>query len=151
MAKRLSKSIVQTVLTQVPTQLFGIISGIFITRILTTGDRGVYTVLMANISLFLTFFGFSITTAIIYFLASNKLKIKQILGLSTLTFFILLFLSFALIISLYYSNVIHFLFLDAFSKEVALWFFFYLSMVYINSVFTGIFQSQKEFGVVNQV
>src|SRR5690554_6060026 len=150
MAKRLSKSIVQTVLTQVPTQLFGIISGIFITRILTTGDRGVYTVLMANISLFLTFFGFSITTAIIYFLASNKLKIKQILGLSTLTFFILLFLSFALIISLYYSNFFIFFFLVVFFKEVAFCFFFYLFMFYINFVFTVIFHFQRDFGLLIQ-
>ena len=109
MAKKLSKSIIQTILTQIPTQLFGIIAGIFITRILTTENRGVYAILMANVNLFITLFGFSMTTVIIYFLASKKLEIKQVLGLNIIAFIAMLLISLIVISILYFFNHIDFL------------------------------------------
>ncbi|HIP31151.1 MAG TPA: hypothetical protein EYG86_00170, partial [Crocinitomicaceae bacterium] len=64
-----SKSAVYTFLTQIPTQLFGIISGIFITRMLGPEGKGIYAIFYADISLFITILGFSINTAIIHYLA----------------------------------------------------------------------------------
>lgn len=151
MTRRLSKSIIQTILTQIPTQFFGIISGIFITRIISTESRGVYAVLIANASLFLTLFGFSMVTAIIYFLASKKLKLSQVFALNLLTFLVMMLLSGITIAILHFTHHIDILFLDAFSKQIFIWFFLYLALLFINSTFSAVFQAHKMFHIVNRV
>ena len=50
----LSKSIQYTIFTQIPTQIFGIIAGIFITRLLGPEGRGVYAIFYADVALFST-------------------------------------------------------------------------------------------------
>jgi O-antigen/teichoic acid export membrane protein len=78
-----SKNAKYSILTQIPTQIFGIISGIFITRILGAEGRGLYAIYYADISLFTTLLDFSIITALIYFTASKKITESKIIGIAS--------------------------------------------------------------------
>ena len=71
--KSISKSAIYTILTQIPAQIFGVIAGVFITRILGPEGRGVYALFFADISLLSTILGFSVGTAITFYIANKKI------------------------------------------------------------------------------
>lgn len=148
----LSKSAIYTLLTQVPTQVFGIIAGIFITRILGSEGRGLYAIFYADIALFATILGFSINTSIVHFSANGKLSESKILGLSSIFSVVTLFLCIivlAIWINLPFADLL-------FPKDYdhsfyIVWFILLLIVNQINSVYSSIFQGAKKFNVVNKV
>lgn len=148
----LSKSAFYTLITQIPTQLFGIISGIFITRLLGPEGRGIYAILYTDISLFNTILGFSITTSIIYFLSSKKLSNEKILGVSILFSTISIFLS-VLFLSIWLLFPFYtLLFPIGFLKFCYIsWFLLFLILTQITTVYSGFFQGIKNFKIVNYV
>jgi O-antigen/teichoic acid export membrane protein len=147
-----NKSVAYTILTQVPTQILGIISGIFITRILGASGRGLYAIFYADVGLFNTFLGFSITTAIIYFLSAKKLTFNKILGISTIISMASIFLSIIILVIWLQLPITELLFPSNYiSWEYIVWFLLFLSATQVNSVYSGFFQGVKDFRVVNIV
>lgn len=61
--------------------LLGIITGIFITRILGAEGRGAYAIFQSDIDLFILLLSFSINSAIVYYIANNKLEISRLMGI----------------------------------------------------------------------
>lgn len=148
----LSKSAFYTFLTQIPTQVFGIISGIFITRILGPSGRGIYAIFYADISLFNTLLGFSITTAIIYFLSSKRMSEPKVLGASLIFSLITMILS--VIIFLIWINlpVSDLIFPKGYMNwNYIVWFLTFLLLTQVNTVYSGFFQGIRNFKVVNSV
>lgn len=148
----IGKSSLYTFLTQIPTQLFGIIAGIFITRILGPEGRGVYAIFLADIALFSTILGFSISTAIIQFRASNKFSEGRIVGMSFLfTLFSLLLSGIVLIIWLS-TPYAHFL-LPAPSQHITLitTFVAFLGLTQVNTVYSALLQGARRFDLVNRI
>jgi len=76
------RSIVNTFLVQFPSLALGVSSGVLTARILGPSGKGALTVLQADAQLFLLFFGFSMSTATVYFVASKKMDVHTILGSS---------------------------------------------------------------------
>ena len=148
----LSKSIIYTTLTQIPTQILGIVTGVFITRILGPEGKGVYAIFYADIALFTTFLSFSINLGIIHFTANKEFKITKLLGISTVFTLITVILSILLLLIWLQFESINLLFPEEYLKaEYLIWFILFLLFTQINSVFSALFQGVKKFNVVNRV
>lgn len=146
------KSSAYTFLAQIPTQLFGIIAGIFITRILGPEGRGLYAIFHADIALFSTLLGFSISTAIIQFRASEKFSEGRILGMSFLF----------TVISIVLSVIVLFLWLltpysDLLLPNELLYFnligifVVFLALTQITTVYSALLQGARRFDLVNRI
>ena len=148
----LSKSIKYTIFTQIPTQLFGIIAGIFITRLLGPEGRGVYAIFYADVALFSTLLSFSINTAIIHFLANKEFTLPKILSISLLFTAITVVLSVSVLAVWLNLPIADLLFPSGYIDfKYILWFVLFLTFEQINSIFSSIFQGAKEFKIVNKV
>lgn len=148
----LSRSTLLTIFTQIPTQLFGIIAGVFITRMLGPEGRGLYAIFYADIALFSTFLGFSINSAITYFKAKQAFSEKTLLSVSVLFSIVTVLLS--LIILLIWINLpfADLLFpSDHFSAAYILLFLAFIILGQVNSVYSALFQGARRFDVVNKV
>ena len=147
-----SKSAVYTLLTQIPTQLFGIISGIFITRLLGPSGKGVYAIFYADISLFITILGFSINTAIVYFMASQKISIKKLVTISFLFSIITIALSILSMLIWSSSSISSLLFPSNYnSSSYIIWFVIFLIISQINTIYGSFFQGIRRFDIVNKI
>lgn len=80
-SQALQRNVVLTTLVQVPALALGLVSGVFITRILGPHGRGVYAVFQADAELFCVLLGFSLNTAFAYFVASDKIPINRLLSI----------------------------------------------------------------------
>jgi O-antigen/teichoic acid export membrane protein len=148
----LGRSIKYTIFTQIPTQLFGIIAGIFITRILGPEGRGVYAVFYADIALFSTLLSFSISTGIIHFFANKEFSLEKIVSIGLLFTLITVLLSIIALTLLLNLPIAAYLFpSDHLDFKYLLWFILYLSFNQINSLYSAIFQGAKRFSIVNKV
>ncbi len=139
-------------MTQIPTLIIGICSGIFITRMLGPLNRGYYSLFLANLEFFSLFFGLSINSAIVYFISSDKITIAKILS-STIFFLVsgTLLVSLFVISTFYFSNG-----LFVFPTELKKIFFvafliisFFLGFIY--SILSSIFIGKSNFRIINQV
>ena len=147
-----SRSAIYTILTQIPAQIFGIISGLFITRVLGPSGRGVYAIFHADVSLFNTVFGFSITVAIIYFISSKKMTEAKIMGLSVITSIISMLLSLVTLfvwLNIPASDI--FLPKENTTLGIILCFILFLLITQINTIYSGFFQGIKNFRAVNSI
>jgi O-antigen/teichoic acid export membrane protein len=147
-----SKSAFYTFLVQIPTQIFGIIAGIFITRMIGAEGRGLYAIFHADLSLFTTLLGFSISTTITYYIANKKLTEEKVLGITFL--FSLITIIGSILILLFWINLP---FADLLFPEenltlpFILLFVLYILMNQINTVYSAYFQGAKKFKVINRV
>ncbi len=80
----LKKNIFLTFLTQVPTLFFGIIVGIFTTRVLGPEGKGAYAIFQSDLALFVLFLGFNINFGIAYFVSNKKMSLSKMMGLAML-------------------------------------------------------------------
>lgn len=147
-----NKNIFYTFLTQIPTLFLGIVTGVFITRILGPEGRGVYTVFQANIELFTLFLGFSLNSAFVYYISSRKIKIEKLMGIG-----ILLLLTSSLIFLLILTIIKSF-FVDSFvfpASYNSSYYFLYLLLSFIATSFNGlvvaVFHGKSVFKVVNMI
>lgn len=148
----LTRSSIFTFLTQIPTQLFGIIAGIFITRILGPEGRGIYALFYADAALFSTLLGFSISTAIIQFKASERLNEGKLIGISIFFSLITICLSLVLLVIWIYSPLSHlFLPQEYITLPYLLLFFVFLTLTQVNTVYSSYFQGARRFDIVNRV
>ena len=147
-----SKSAVYTFLTQIPTQLFGIISGIFITRMLGPEGKGIYAIFYADISLFITILGFSINTAIIHYLASKKMTEEKLLGITVLFSIVTIILSLLILFIWINLPIAEILFPSShITWPYLLWFSLFLIITQVNTVYSGFFQGVRKFDIVNRI
>lgn len=147
-----SKSAIFTFLTQIPTQLFGIIAGIFITRVLGAEGRGLYAIFYADISLFTTILGFSINTAIIQYTASKRISFEKLLGLSVLFSFATIILSMLILLIWLNLPISELLFPKNYTSwHYIIWFILFLTISQINTLYSSFLQGARKFNVVNRV
>jgi O-antigen/teichoic acid export membrane protein len=146
------KSASYTVLTQIPTQILGIISGVFITRMLGPEGRGLYAIFYADIALFSTILGFSINTAITHFKAKETFSEKTLLSVSVLFSLVTVALSLLLLtiwINLPFSDVLFPS--EHLTPAYILLFILFIVLGQINTVYAALFQGALRFDVVNKV
>lgn len=147
-----SKSALYTFLVQIPTQLFGIIAGIFITRMIGAEGRGLYAIFHADIGLFTTLLGFSISTTITYYIANKKLSEEKVLGITFL--FSAITVVGSILILLFWINLpfADILFpSENITLPFVLLFILYIIMNQVNTVYSAYFQGVKKFNVINRV
>jgi len=148
----LSKSIFTTLLSQIFTQFFGIIAGVFITRLLGAEGRGVYALFYADVALFNTILGFSINTAIIHYSAKKELSESKILSISVFFVFLTVLSSMLILLISFLLSFSEFLFPSTHVSFIYLiWFILFLLVTQVNVVYSSIFQGAKMFDVVNKV
>ncbi len=150
--RSISENATYSILTQIPTQIFAILSSIIITRILGPEGKGFYAIFYANVSLFATALDFSILNAIIYFVASGKMGIGKIKSIGFYFSLVSISLSFLLILLWKISPFADDLFPEAMSnwKYLALLALF-LVITQINTFFSAFFQGINNFKIVNRV
>jgi len=78
------RNILYTFLTQIPTLLFQVTSGILITRILGAGGQGVFVVVQADMELLVLLLGFSLQTGLIFFIANKRIPENVMAGMALL-------------------------------------------------------------------
>jgi O-antigen/teichoic acid export membrane protein len=148
----IKRNIFFTFITQFPTQFLGIITGIFITRMIGPEGRGIYVIFLADVDLFVTIFGLSISNAIIYHFANGVISKNKIYGISliiigsatilfVITTFAILFSSFGALF--FPKNNINIL--------MIFWFLAAIFITLLSNILNAIFQGYKEFKVVNKV
>ncbi|MBI2721818.1 MAG: oligosaccharide flippase family protein [Bacteroidetes bacterium] len=148
----LNKNIFYSFLTQIPTLILGIVSGVFITRILGAEGKGVYAIIQSDCELFSLVFSFSITGGMVYFISLNKISINKLLGLGVFILLIGAFLSASILVisKLYFSTSL------IFPRNYNSWFY----VIYVfaafcfslfNSFISAIFQGKSLFKYVNTV
>lgn len=148
----LNKSIFYTFLTQIPTQILGIISGIFITRLLGPQGKGTYTLFIADIELFVLFFGLSINSAIVYFINSKKIRIEKLVAISIILAGVGIFGSVFIILLIHifgWSSTI--LAIPSSINYILILLIFGIASTLVNSTFSGFFMGFKQFKLINQL
>lgn len=78
----LAGTILKTSAVQVVALFLGVVSGIFITRLLGPEGRGVYAVFNANSEFLALLFGFGMGSVITYFASNRQIPTDKLLGLS---------------------------------------------------------------------
>ena len=148
----LTNSTIYTFLTQIPTQILGIIAGIFITRILGPEGRGIYAIFLADIGLFTTILGFSINSTITQFIASKRIDEGKIIGISVVLSILSVVLSIVFLALWINSPISHVLIPDEhLSLSLILIFIIYLCLTQVTNVYLGFFQGARRFDIVNRV
>lgn len=148
----LAKSSIYTLLTQFPTQILGILSGVFITRMLGPEGRGLYAIFYADIALFSTILGFSINTAITHFKAKETFSEKTLLSVSVLFSLVTVFLSLGVLfiwLNLPFSDLLFPS--EHLTLNYLILFILFITLGQINVVYSALFQGIKRFDVVNKV
>lgn len=150
--KSISKSAIYTILAQIPAQLFGVIAGVFITRILGPEGRGGYALFFADISLLSTILGFSVGTAITFYIANKKIAREKTIGISLLFSLITIFLSF-LVLLIWLNLPISDVFFpkENLNGSFILIFCCFIIINHIDILYAAFFQGEKRFGIVNRV
>ena len=146
----INKNIFYSVLTQIPGILLGFISGILITRILGPAGRGVFSIFQSDIELCALFFGFSLNSALTYFVANRKIELEKLGGIALLLF-ACSFLLFSLVLFLiYYFSKNTFLFP---LNHDSLFYYLYLDAAFgltmANSIISGFFYGKSMFKIIN--
>lgn len=150
--KSISKSAIYTILTQIPAQIFGVIAGIFITRILGPEGRGIYALFFADISLLSTVLGFSVGTAITFYIANKKIAREKTIGISLLFSLVTILLSF-IVLFIWLNLPISEIFIpkENSTGPFIIIFCCFLIINHIDILFASFFQGEKRFGIVNTV
>lgn len=148
----LGRNLINSVLTQIPVFILGIVSGVFSTRILGEEAKGVFSLFQANYLLFLLIFSFGIQTGIVYFISSKKYTEQVVAGISLTIFLVsssillgLLFITYYLDISSFYLPENY----DTIPYLISLFVLFFLS--FFNNLITSFFQARSKFNVINRI
>jgi len=149
---KLSSSILYTFLTQIPIQVFGIISGVFIARMIGPEGKGVFALYQANAQLIAVFFSLSFGSALTYFVPSGTIAKNKILAISLYIIIACSILIFLLLLFLNYSNYKELLFPEKYSGVLYLvWLYLFSILSIIGGIATGFFQGMKKFNKLNKI
>lgn len=149
--KKLGKNIVRTISTQLTAQLFGIISGIFISRALGPDGRGTYVIYLAAIALFSSLFGFSLETALVYFVSNKRISTERLKGIAFYVIGTGVLLS--IVVSLMFECWGPGLLFPAegFSPLLLVWTWVCVLLTLLISVYSGFLQGALRYDLVNKV
>lgn len=149
---QLKKNVFYTFLTQFPIQFLAIITGVFISRMLGPEGRAVYAIFIADVALFVTFFGFSMNSTITYFFSNGFISREKTFGISMylVLFTVLLFIS-SIIIILYCGLDEIFFPKNHTTFLMMAWLFITSVFSLINTIFSSMFQGVKNFRAINRV
>lgn len=151
-SKNITRSTLWTILSQFPAHMFGILAGIFITRILGPEGKGLYTIFYANIVLFCTVYGFSITNSIVFFTANQRIAERKLKAIVVILLFLTVILSVVTVL-IWLNSGYSDLFLPDYQPSglLLLLFLIIILISQINRAFTAYFQGLKHFKIVNKV
>lgn len=148
----LNKTIFYTILSQISVQVLGIVSGIFIARLIGPEGKGVFAIYQANAQLLVVFFSLSIGNALTYFIPSGKIRKDKMLGISILVVLIGSIGIVLVILFFYYTTFKYLFFPTKYSGFLYIsWIFFFSFLSIINAIATGLFQGLKKFNVINRI
>lgn len=151
-SQNITRSTLWTIMSQLPAHVFGILAGVFITRVLGPEGRGLYTIFYTNIVLFCTVFGFSITNSIVFFTANSRISHNRLKSIIIVLLAITFLLSvFTLVI--WMNSGYNDLFLPNADPTVLLVVLFLSTILVtqVNAAFTAFFQGLRHFRIVNLV
>lgn len=150
--KSVSKSAIYTLLTQIPSQIFGVIAGVFITRMLGPEGRGIYALFFADITLLSVVFGFSLGTSITFYVSNQRISKEKIMGLTILFSIITILLSLLVLavwLNLPYSDLL--LPNENLTVPFIAIFCLFVIINQVDLVYASFFQGEQKFGIVNRV
>lgn len=148
----LNRNIFFTFLTQIPIQLLGIISGVFIARMIGAEGKGVFAIYQANAQLLCTFFSLSLGNVLTYFIPSGKLKAEKLLGISLLVMLFSSVLIIVLTLLFYFTDLKIYLFPSNHSGFLyVLWIVLFSILSVITVITTGFLQGLKLFSLINKI
>lgn len=148
----ITRSSLLTLLSQFPAHVFGVVAGIFIARILGPEGKGLHSIFYADVTLFCTVFGFSITNSIIFFTANKRISKERIKTIVSMLLVLTMILSVIALIIWINSDYVE-LFLPDYEITISLLLLFLATIftAQINSAFTAYFQGLRHFKIVNKI
>lgn len=149
----IKKGVFYSFITQFPTAILGVISGILITRILGPEGKGVLTIFQSDVILLSLLLSFNINLGLVYFISTKKISIPEMLGIAIcLGGISFLIGAFFLSGSHYIDHISQIIYPKGFSSFwYILFVLFSILFSLMNGVFSSIFQGIKNFRVINQV
>lgn len=150
--KVIYKNVFYTFLTQIPSQILLFFTGIFITRLLGPEGKGVYAIFAANIELFVLFLGINIAFALSYFIASKKISINKLLGISIFILIIGSVLAFIFICFIPHTPLKSLLIPKGYYSSFFRYYLLISAIMRMGiNIFNGFFQGKKMFKRINQI
>lgn len=148
----LVKNIINSILTQVPVFLLGIVSGVFSTRILGEEAKGVFSLFQANYLLFVMLFSFGIQTGIVYFVSSKKYSEQIVAGLSFAVFTVCSVLLTGMLLTAYYMDFSSYFFPEGYNSLPYVFSVVVLFILtFFNNLITSFFQAHSMFSIINRI
>lgn len=150
-SKNILKSSFWSVVAQIPAHVFGILAGVFITRLLGPEGKGVVTLFTTNTDLFATIFGFSIINSIIYFTANKSINHKRVKKIITLLLSSTIILSIS-VSCLWLNTQFDYLLFSEELQDISYYLMFIIGIfiITLNAVFTSYFQGLRLFNISNK-
>lgn len=151
-SQNITRSTLWTIMSQLPAHVFGILAGVFITRILGPEGRGLYAIFYTNTILFCTVFGFSITNSIVFFTANERISRERLKAIIVVLLMATFLLSVFTVIAWLQSGYGD-LFLPDATPTVSLLILFLITILttQVNAAFTAFFQGLRHFRIVNLI
>lgn len=144
------KNIYFTFLTQIPAFVLIFFTNLFITLIVKAEGKGVLSIFQADIDLFVLFFSFAITTAIVYFVSSKHIVTEKLLavGLLIIATGLIILLGLLLTIKFYFSK--SFVFPSNYNQSFHYWYIIIsFTLINFNSLILSFFQGISNFRIIN--
>ena len=124
----IARRIFETGAVQVITLFVGVVSGIFVTRLLGPEGRGVYAVFKANSELLVLLAGFGMGSVITYYVSNKNIRLEKLLGLSVLGFFASITLVLGILLAVYNSSAVAIFFPEGYREN---WFLLFLYVQFV--------------------
>ncbi len=145
-----NRNILYTFLTQGPTIFFGLFVNFFITRTIKAEGKGVYSIFQSDIDLLTLFLGFTISSAIVFYVSNNKIQINKLLGIG------IAFAGIGALLLLFLFLIMHIFFKHNFlfpNGHESIFYHLYLLITFCvimsTSTLSSIFQGKSLFKVLN--
>ena len=144
----IAKKILQTGGVQILILILGVITGIFITRLLGPEGRGIYTLFKANIDFILLFLTFGIGSSITYYVSNKRIPFSKMAGIAMVSLFLGI-LGIGLLFSLIYyafPGIFHHVFPSGYDDLFfLLYVFFSFVFGFLNLLLSGFLIGEKYF------
>jgi O-antigen/teichoic acid export membrane protein len=149
----LKRGVFYTFLTQVPTALLGILTGILMTRILGDEGRGIYALLNADIALFGLLMGLGIEMGLKYFISKQEISASKIVGLAIIIGATNSVLFGLLLLANFFFQPSTELFIPQGVDGPIIHLFLFMGFLssLVSNIISATFQGLKKFAIVNQM
>jgi len=146
--KSLTRNILRTFSTQVPSLIISIISGIFLTRLLGAEGKGVYAIFYANIEIMVMLFVMGCDLGIVYYGSNKKISTKKLQGIASY----IIIISFPVTGMLLYFTNSSFIFPENYDNLFfKLFLFGMFALGLINTLIGAFLKAAKSFKYINRI